>query len=57
MDNKENSEYPELDKIAVDLSALVAMEINTRVRFVESKMPYKGQYVLEELIKHLEAKV
>jgi len=49
--------YPELDSIALDLESEVISMINTRTQGVESKMMYKAQYVLEELIKHLQADV
>ena len=51
---EKNSEYPELDEIAKEITVEVAKIINARVKNVESKMPYKAQYVLEELIKNLE---
>lgn len=54
---KENSQFPELDKVSLELAHMVAKEINKRVKSVESKMPYKAQYVLEELIRHLEEMV
>lgn len=53
----ESTKYPELDAIAVKLADVVANRINMETENVVSKMPYKAQYVLEELIKHLEAKV
>jgi hypothetical protein len=46
-----------LDEIAKDLAYEVSMEINKRTAAVTSKMPYKTQYVLEELIKLLREKV
>jgi hypothetical protein len=49
--------YPELDAIADKLAYDTAMKINKAVENVKSKMPYKSQYVLEELIKMLQAKV
>ena len=51
------SKYPELDEISKDLAYAVSMEINKRTAAVTSKMPYKAQYVLEELIKLLREKV
>ena len=53
----EASKYPELDKIAKDIAKLVGVEINKRTDNVKSEMPYKAQYVLEELIKILEKSV
>jgi hypothetical protein len=50
-------QYPELDDLAEEIAGLVGREINKRVRTINSKMPYKAQYVLEEVIKHLEEQV
>lgn len=55
--NEAKSKYPELDKIVKDISKIVETEINKRTEKVESKMQYKSQYVLEELIKILEENV
>ena len=49
--------YPELDEISSDLAYEVPLEINKRTAAVTSAMPYKAQYVLEELIKLLQQKV
>ena len=49
--------YPELDDIAKGLAYEVSTEINKRTAAVTSAMPYKAQYVLEELIKLLQQKV
>ncbi len=49
--------YPELDALADKLAYDTAMKINKSVEGVKSKMPYKAQYVLEQLIKMLQAKV
>jgi len=35
----------------------ITKEINKRVKNVKSDMPYKAQYVLEELIKRLQKSV
>ena len=51
------SKYPELYEISKDLACEVPTEINKRTAAVTSKMPYKAQYVLEELIKLLQEKV
>jgi hypothetical protein len=53
----QDSKYPELDDIAKGLAYEVSMEINKRTAAVTSEMPYKAQYVLEELIKLLQQKV
>ncbi len=52
-----HDQYPELDKLALEIAHVVSKEINKRVKDVKSKMPYKAQYVLEELIHHLEEMV
>ncbi len=49
--------YPELIKIAQDMWYDITKEINKRVKNVKSDMPYKAQYVLEELIKRLQKSV
>jgi len=51
------SEYPELDKVANEITIEVIKLINDKALMVESKMPYRAQYVLEEIIKNLEAHV
>lgn len=49
--------YPELDKIVDALAKSVTDDINKQAEAVKSEMPYKAQYILEELIKKLEAAV
>lgn len=51
------SEYPELDAEAARIADEVARMINEVVPTIESEMPYKAQYILEELIKNLESRV
>jgi hypothetical protein len=46
--------YPELDEIAKEIACDTLTKCNAKTRDVKSEMPYKAQYVLEELIKHLE---
>jgi hypothetical protein len=46
--------YPELAYVARQISKDVIAKINTEADKVESKMPYKSQFILEELIKILE---
>ena len=53
----QHTKYPELYSISEEVAQMVATEINQRVQSVESEMPYKAQYVLEELIRILEAAV
>lgn len=52
-----SKKYPELIKIAQDMWYDITKEINKRVKNVKSDMPYKAQYVLEELIKRLQKSV
>lgn len=47
--------YPELDKLVDTLEKYIVDDINDKAEKVKSEMPYKSQYVLEELIKRLEA--
>lgn len=49
--------YPELDKIADQITQAVLMALNYEVKDVKSEMPYKAQYVLEMIIQKLEARV
>jgi transcriptional regulator with XRE-family HTH domain len=50
-------QFPELDCVANKLANETAYKINFRIINIESKMPYKAQYVLEEVIKILKDKV
>lgn len=47
------SKYPELQAVVDELSGTVTAMINEKVATVQSEMPYKAQWVLEELIKAL----
>lgn len=49
--------YPSLDEIAKDIANTICRKINASVVGVESEMPYKAQYVLEETIKILQDRV
>lgn len=53
---KENviKKYPELDAIAAEIACDTFAKCNAKTRDVKSEMPYRAQYVLEEVIKHLE---
>lgn len=51
---KAKSKYPELDKLAKKIGKDVATQINKETSRVKSEMPYKAQYVLEELIEILQ---
>jgi hypothetical protein len=46
--------YPELVAIARTLTKKICEEINIQSSRAKSDMPYKAQFVLEELIKNLE---
>lgn len=56
-ESKKISRFPELDKIAKKLSTDFLKVIYKETKDVESEMPYKSQYVLEEVIKYLEERV
>lgn len=49
--------YPELDKVVNEVARITITAINEKIRPIKSEMPYKAQYVLEELIKILQSKV
>lgn len=49
--------YPELEKIAQEIAEETAKQINKKALNVQSKMPYKAKYVLEEVIKILQEAV
>lgn len=49
--------YPELKTIAESIADATIKAINAAVQRVESEMPYKAQWVLEETIKILESRV
>jgi hypothetical protein len=51
------SDYPELDVIAIAIANQVFLSINTKSTQVTSTMPYKHQYILEEIIALLQAQV
>jgi hypothetical protein len=50
-------QYPELQEVAERLANEVCRQINAEARKIESKMPYKAQFILEEMIKILEDRV
>lgn len=54
---KQEARYPELRKLARDIAQETCQTINARTKDVVSEMPYKAQFVLEEVIKILEASV
>jgi len=50
-------QYPELDELARNIAQEIGRMINGSAFQIKSEMPYKSQYVLEEVIRHLEAAV
>jgi len=46
--------YPELDELVPAIVCSVAIQCNEKTKNIKSEMPYKAQYVLEEVIKKLE---
>lgn len=50
-------DFPELTKIAQQMCAEICPSINAKAEKTESNMPYKAQYILEELIELLKASV
>ena len=55
--NTSLDKYPEFKELANDLADEITKKINKEARKIESKMPYKSQFVLEEVIKILEERV
>ena len=53
----DDEKYPELDKIATDITQTTVTLCNLLTAQVKSEMPYKAQYVLEEVIKKLQERV
>ncbi len=49
--------YPELDTEAARIADEVAGMINEVAPTIKSEMPYKAQYILEEVIKDLQERV
>ena len=49
--------YPELRKIADKIADETSDKINKEVKNVESKMPYKAQWVLEEVVRDLKDRI
>lgn len=49
--------YPELDNLASKIADDTADAINKSVKGVKSPMPYKAQYVLEEVVKDLKSRI
>lgn len=49
--------YPELHALAEELAREFLARIEERAGQVESEMPYKRQYTLEEVVRLLEAQI
>lgn len=54
---EQKEKYPELQKIVNKIVPQIVSMINTNIKNVNSKMPYKAQWVLEEIIKELQKRV
>jgi hypothetical protein len=54
---KQPKRYPELREIADNLANKFCAEINQATAGVKSEMPYKFQWVLEEVARELQARV
>lgn len=52
-----SQKYPELRTIVDRLSREFVTKINAEAGKVKSEMPYKAQWILEELIKDLQQRV
>ena len=52
-----STKYPELQKVVDDVVDTTIKLINNSVKQVKSDMPYKAQWVLEEVAKALKARV
>ena len=50
-------QYPELMKAAKEISYETIRKINKVAPTIKSEMPYKAQFILEEVIKNLEENV
>ncbi len=48
------SKYPEFEPLVQEIVDMVIVRINTDAQQIKSKMPYKEQFTLEELIKKLQ---
>lgn len=49
-----SKEYPELQRVSNEIAKKVFKAINEAAPKIKSEMPYKAQYILEELIKVLQ---
>jgi len=49
--------YPEFKPLVDEIVRAVLTKINADARKIESEMPYKAQFTLEEVIRELETRV
>jgi hypothetical protein len=49
--------YPEFSLLVDKIVHAVVIEINAEARKIKSEMPYKAQFVLEEVIRELQERV
>jgi hypothetical protein len=49
--------YPEFKKLVNKLADEVCTQINEEAPKIESEMPYKQQFVLEEIVRILESRI
>jgi GH25 family lysozyme M1 (1,4-beta-N-acetylmuramidase) len=49
--------YPELHALAEELARKFLKEIDERAGQVKSKMPYRAQYTLEEVVRIMEQQI
>ncbi|HEY4755786.1 MAG TPA: hypothetical protein VIH28_07015 [Ignavibacteriaceae bacterium] len=49
--------YPEFKEVVAKIASQVCKEIKKEAKNVDSEMPYKEQFILEELIQNLQDRV
>jgi hypothetical protein len=49
--------YPEFKPLVQEIVHMVVQKINAEARKIQSEMPYKAQFTLEEVIKELQDRV
>jgi uncharacterized protein (DUF608 family) len=49
--------YPEFNPLVTEIVHMVIQKINAEAGKIESKMPYKAQFTLEEIIRELQDRV
>ena len=56
--NREHDEkFAELNVIAHTICENTCRQINTQSEYVQSEMPYKTQYILEQVVKLLQERI